>query len=137
MPRRPKENYYQVNGRPHAGLSNPKKFGLTFNQVVDLIDRGEWIRFYSRWLYAELKRKRVERLGYVCPKCQKIVLDVSDWREPPVCCRKCKIDRVYCSNCRKENRIVFKTGSFKLCRTCQKLLHDLRELTSQELTNEG
>jgi hypothetical protein len=126
VPRRPKDNYYQVNGRPHAGLDDPARFGLTFNKVVELINNKKWRGFYMAWLYAEKKRVAVEKHAYICPVCYSYYPELKDWRAEGICCRKCKVVRVYCSNCRREKQIELETGAFKLCKSCLKLLLDLK-----------
>ena len=51
------DNYYQATGRPHAGLQNPAKFGLTHSQVVELIESGKWKSFYNSWWAREQREK--------------------------------------------------------------------------------
>ena len=64
MPRKPKENYHQDRGRPHAGLTNPAKFGLTYKEVVKLIEDGNWTKFYHTWW-------RNQKKGVMCSSCRQ------------------------------------------------------------------
>ena len=88
MPRKPKENYHQVNGRPHAGLDNPAKYGLTYSEVVELIDSGEWRNFWKRWDY---KRKKGRKCS-CCKEKKEVVETVSKI----ALCKDCKelVDRM-------------------------------------------
>lgn len=36
-------------GRPHSGLSDPGKYGLTYEEVMELIESGQWRAFYKGW----------------------------------------------------------------------------------------
>jgi hypothetical protein len=44
-------------GRKHSGLTNPEKYGLTYNQVVELIESGRWKAFYENWKEKEDRKK--------------------------------------------------------------------------------
>jgi hypothetical protein len=65
-------------GRPHAGLSNPSKFGLTYEEVVKLIENDRWLAFYRNWWKKNNKRPHINapisrrrKTTFNCTCCKK------------------------------------------------------------------
>lgn len=56
---RSKRNKFGITGRPHSGLSDPDKYGLKYEEVLNLIDSGRWATFYKQW----------QRGQEDCPRC--------------------------------------------------------------------
>ena len=111
----------QMPGRTHSGLANPEKYGLTYNQVVQLIETGQWRNFYQRW---SLKKKRErERNGEKPWSCQ---INTNVKPKKP----KLKVlDTFKCSNCKKEYTLTSKHVLIKqniyICEKCVELVVEL------------
>lgn len=136
MPKPRKKNYYQAAGRPNLGLENPAKFGLTFEEVVELINNNEWPRFLRRWKEQQKKEKKLQSLNYICPKCQKELKDIEQWSAST--CKECFIEqsresgkksvmyshRKKCKNCSKATEGVY-------CSECQILYSQMMEKVNE------
>jgi len=90
MPRSPAENYHQLRGRRHLGLTNPEKFDLTYGDVVRLIDNGEWRNFYEQWRRKQKRLNKIKSIGNICPKCKIEVCDPKDWNREGTLCKECQ-----------------------------------------------
>ena len=64
---RKRKNPFGCCGRPHKGLVNPELYGLTYEQVVNLIENGEWRNFYKRW--HKKNRSPIENITTKIPHC--------------------------------------------------------------------
>lgn len=151
------ENYYQHTGRPHKGLQNPAKYGLTYTEVVELIDRGQWQAFVKTW---HRKRKQLETIQeheYICPECFNLVLEIKDWNAKGERCKECshKLMRIKrrgninanvpnqkivgkCQYCRRLVRKKRKLFDRLICLTCCKLytMH-MREIENESERKRG
>jgi len=131
----PRKRYFQDRGQPHKGLDDPAKYGLTFDEVVELINTGQWSAFNQRWKRKEKREKQLAELHYICPKCNKVELDTSKWTglRCTVCYKKEQVElgaksiryskNFKCLGC---TRAV--DGPDKLCGQCSQLLTKMREL---------
>jgi hypothetical protein len=143
MPRKPKENYHQLNGRPHKGLENPAKFGLTYEQVVSLINTGQWKTFYNTW-YSRNRRKekRLKDLKFKCPVCEKHFHDPKYWVNKGTCCKFCayfykgkirkEVHQTGCSFCNTTKELYTVVGRLALCDQCLTIFKErVNELRSK------
>ena len=140
MPKKPRERYYQSRGQPHKGLDNPEKYGLTFEEVVELIDNGEWPRFARRWREQRKKERYIIRLDFTCPECSQRKEDFDLWGEK--LCKECAKEKksaggkksvmysqnTKCTNCNKS------TGNkvSDLCNLCLRSLKEIRGLIAND-----
>ena len=108
--------------RPHAGLSDPEKFGLTYEEVVELIETGKWKNFYSTWHQKEQRKKArddakpwTRQNGSIRIKRDKNGIPIEEFK---------------CISCKKMFPIVtkhFKIGEFaQICWKCAKCLQKLK-----------
>tara|TARA_B100000749_G_scaffold280853_1_gene279305 strand:- start:6322 stop:6777 length:456 start_codon:yes stop_codon:yes gene_type:complete len=149
MPRPPAKNYYQTTGRRHLGLSHPERYGLTYIEVVRLIDEDRWRIFYTKWRRKQKQIKEISALKHVCPNCNNKVEDPSLWILAGTQCKKCeKINshnirvvagkeaglagrsrgpgkrvlgfKNFCSICRKWKENTLSLGKIRACESCIK-----------------
>jgi len=147
MPRRLAENYNQLRGKPHTGLRDPKKFGLTYEEVVRLIDEKRWAPFYKRWQRKQAQRAAIRELNYTCPVCNRELKDSSFWTLKGDKCKVCEQietnkrrveagklhankgktrgagkkaakSRYFCAICRTWQREVISLGTTIVCASC-------------------
>ncbi len=89
MARKPKENYYQLTGRPHIGMNDPEMFGLELDEVVRLVDSGRWRSFYIMFLRKKKKQELLESLNYTCPICKQGEPEPNRWKNDGTSCIRC------------------------------------------------
>lgn len=135
MTRKPKDNYYQDKGRPHLGLENPEKFGLTFNEVVDLIDTGRWPSFLKSWKRKQKKIRKVREKKYVCPDCFSYVEDLSKWSYDGARCSECVNKRKVIPELSPEDREKGKRSrrQRRRCHYCKKLTTECSTLLNRNI----
>jgi len=138
--RKPRKNYYQLTGRPHVGMDDPEKFGLTYDEVVRLIDDGCWRNFYTVFLRKEKKNKLIPT-NHICPLCRRSELDLDQWRNNGKSCLTCVSKKnketatiyrakrtnwhergvnetQYCSTCRNYKVNTVNLGDSIICQGC-------------------
>jgi hypothetical protein len=131
--------YNQSFGRPHTGLSNPSYYGLTYEEVVVLVETGKWDK-YRRNFRARIRRcNKIKAKNWVCPKCYVQKLDESAWDVKGLKCKSClpsnkKPKALNCHFCRL---LVLKP--IELCKrpSCSSCIKKFEEYMKQlEISNE-
>lgn len=118
------------------GLSDPAKFGLTYNEVVRHIEDGTWRVFYINWKREEKRKRILKEKNYLCPGCKKQIKNPDLWLKNGARCKSCdlirkkrvalgkvyerkkKYVRSFCSVCRKWKGKTHQIGNIKICTTC-------------------
>ena len=102
--------------RPHMGLENPEKFGLTYEEVVELIETNKWRTFYANWYKKEQRKKARDN--------EKPWTRLALTRWPNKRKNGVPIETFRCSNCKTEFPLTenhFKIGKYAfICLECAK-----------------
>ncbi len=140
------DDYYQITGRPNEGLKDPAKYGLTFSEVVALIENGQWNNFRNKWNKQQQKIQRIKEHNYQCPICYQKVIDLDKWNLQGRRCKQCsytkkkkiklpgqKLDRknVPKKRCHFCNRLSAKTKIFMKRLICGPCYVEFRELANE------
>jgi len=112
---------FQMPGSTHSGLADPSKYGLTYSQVVQLIETNKWKNFYNNWL--QKKRREESRDGERPWACQ---INKNNGVKKP----KIKVVETFrCSNCKKEHPLTSKHVLIKqhiyICEKCVELVKEI------------
>ncbi len=123
------KNYLQVTGRPHKGLKEPAKFGLTEEKVIEMIVNGEWDAFLRKWRKRDKIRKIITLRSFICPKCSRTVKNPDEWTANGSRCLHCaplsrgSIDCDFCHS----HRAIEKIADRNICITCIKKLRGMTD----------
>lgn len=156
MPRKPAKSYYQNRGRRHRGLSDPESFGLTYAEVVELIEQDKWRSFSIQFAAKKRREKKLVEHNFRCPICKFEKKDLIEWNSKVTCCKDCAktkikeqsnekedeqgpntnrarnrkkdpITRGICHFCKKQRTIAKYIIGYSACLLCANKLQELQD----------
>lgn len=136
-----RRNYFQITGRPNKGIKNAAQYGLTQEEVIELIDNGEWNNFRNWFNKKKDVIQQIIKQRYICPICAQKKVNLNLWLKSRAVCKECD-NRVkkysldipghgICNNCHGYHKIQFKVADLELCGKCTRLFGKLLENESK------